>query len=176
MDSRHFGLGFLIPLASKGTRAFGAILLAVTLGLAANATEAVVAPDAGCTAYASTARPYDFKFTYTALLTGGKGSAYQIYSQMPGKHIIVYKARIKGGKLYVSGTMGRTKGGIVRLKNKAFKLTKKTKYYKHVGNGAFYEKITKKKMRKLLSNKTGDSGGDICIIVKKGKVTVLSAA
>lgn len=175
MDGIHPAKERTSVLLCRGMKILGALALAVAFGLAMISAEAVIAPESGHTAHATTAKPHDFKFTYSAFLTGGKGRMYQTYCQMPGKDLIVYKARIKGGKLYVTGTMGCGKS-IVRFKNKAFKLTKKTKYYKHVGNGSFYKKMSKKKMKDLLSHKNRDSGGDIHFIVKKGKVTVFAAA
>lgn len=132
--------------------------------------------DAAHQAQASQVR--NFKFTHSAYLTKGKGAAYKSYSSFPVKVAIVHSAKIKehkkGDYLVVTGTIS-INGKIKSVKNTMFKLTKKTKYYKHVGNGSYYDNLTKAKMKKLLAKKQANVGGDISFIVKKGKVTVLAA-
>ena len=131
----------------------------------------------------ATAQPMNLNPKYSAFLTNGKkGSAYKMYRSYPftGSPVI-YKARISGSKLILSGTYRATNSTsskpakIYKVKNKSLKLTKKTKYYQHVGNNTFYLKSSKAKMKKLLSGKTASSGGDISFSVKKGKVTLLIA-
>ena len=123
----------------------------------------------------------NFKFTYNAYLTNGKGSAYKSYLNMRKIYgsnaiTIIRKARIKGSKLYLTGTITKmSTGKTVKLSNKAYALTSKTKYYRHIGNNSYCEKITKNKMKKLLSSKSKSSGGDIGFILKGGKIKTLVA-
>ena len=114
--------------------------------------------------------PYLWRFNSTK----GKNAAYAEKKQWYGSNArIIYKAHIKGSKLRLTGTMTKLKTGkTVNLKNKAFKLTSKTKYYKHVGNNAYYENSNKAKTAKLLAKK--DYSGDISMIAKNGKVTLLA--
>ena len=86
----------------------------------------------------ATPKPHDFTFTHSAYRTNGKSAAYWEVRNRSAATAIVYKARIVGNKLYVTGTMTHN-GKKITCKNKAFKLTSKTKYYKHVGNGVFYD-------------------------------------
>ena len=115
-----------------------------------------------------------FSFTHSAWLTKGKNADYKQKKKAFGSGArIIHKARIKGGKLYLTGTMSNLKTGkAVKAKGKAYKLTGATKYYRHIGNNAYYEKSSKAKVRKLLNKK--NYAGDISMIVKSGKVKLLS--
>ena len=164
-------------LASKSawlSKAVFAMLIATGLAFGAILAAPIINPGTETQAYA-TAKAHNFKFTHTALLVNGKGTAYKSYTKLPGHSIIVYKARIKGGKLYVRGTMN-VNGKFVRYNGKGFKLTAKTKYYRHLGNGSFYESSSKSKIAKSIANRSSRMGGDIHFIVKKGVVTVLAVA
>ncbi|HAM15235.1 MAG TPA: hypothetical protein DCP91_05135 [Eggerthellaceae bacterium] len=131
------------------------------------------------------AKPMNLRPTYGAYLTNGKGSAYRSYksSSSPFKNQpLIYKARIKNGKLYLSGTYSKNSATAAevqankhKVKNKAFKLSAKAKYYRHVGNNSFYEKQTRAQMKTLLASKSASAGGDISFTVKKGKITLLIA-
>ena len=152
-------------------------MVALVLALGAVAAEPIAfGDDASHQAQASQVR--NFKFTHSAYLTQGKGAAYKSYSSFPVQVPIVHKAKIKGDKkgsyLVITGTI-TVNGKIKSVKNTMFKLTKKTKYYKHIGNGSYYDKSSKAKMKKMLAKKKSNVGGDISFIVKKGKVTVLTA-
>ena len=150
-----------------------ATMVALVLAFGVVAAEPIAfGDDAAHQAQASQVR--SFKFTHSAYLTKGKGAAYQSYKSFPVEVPIVHKARIVKDKLIVTGTI-RVNGKIKSVKNTMFTLTKKTKYYKHIGNGSFYDKSSKSKMKKLLGKKKANVGGDISFIVKKGKVVVLTA-
>lgn len=123
---------------------------------------------------AQASQDHHFKFTHSAYLTKGKGAAYKSYSSYPVQVPIVHKATIKGNKLILTGTIS-INGKIKSVKNTMFTLTKKTKYWKHIGNGSLYDKSSKKAMKKLLANKKENVGGDISFIVKNKKVMALSA-
>lgn len=135
-----------------------------------------------CAQSTTSARPMDLHPKYSAFLTNGKkGSAYKTYTSYPFDGTVIYKARIVGGKLRLSGTYRATGGTLAKpakrykVRDKAFKLTSKTKYYQHTGNGSFFVKSSKSKMKKLLANKPAGNGGDISFTVKNGKVTLLIA-
>lgn len=127
-------------------------------------------------------RPMDLHPKYSAFLTNGKkGSAYKAYTSYPFDVAVIHKARIVGNKLRLSGTYQTTGGTLAKpakrykVKDKAFKLTSKTRYYQHTGNNNFYMKSSKSKMKKLLASKPANFGGDISFTVKNGKVTLLIA-
>ena len=129
----------------------------------------------------TSARPMNLSFKYSAYLTNGKkGGAYKSYMSYPFDGVIIYKARISGNKLVLSGKYQTTGSTIssppktYTVKNKAFKLTSKTKYYQRTGNNNYYLKSSKGKVKKLLASKPSSSGGDIAFTVKSGKVTLLS--
>ena len=150
-----------------------AMMVALALAFGVIAAEPIVFDDDA----AHQAQAYQdkrFKFTHTAYLTNGKGAAYQSYKSYPIQVPIVHKARIIKSKLVVTGTV-KINGKIKSVKNKVFTLTKKTKYWKHVGNGYSYDKSSKAKIKKLLAKKKVDAGGDLNFIVKKGKVVILTA-
>ena len=147
-------------------------MVALVLALGAVAAEPIAfGDDASHQVQASQVR--NFKFTHSAYLTKGKGAAYKSYSSFPMQVPIVHKAKIKKDYLVITGTI-TVNGKIKSVKNTMFKLTKKTKYYKHIGNGSYYDKSSKAKMKKMLAKKKSNVGGDISFIVKKGKVAVLA--
>ena len=135
-----------------------------------------------CAQSTTSARPIDLNPKYSAFLTNGKkGAAYKTYTSYPFDGVVIYKARIVGSKLHLSGTYRTTRATLAKpakrykVKGKAFKLTSKTRYYQHVGNNNFYMKSSKAKMKKLLAGKLSGNGGDISFTAKSGKVTLLCA-
>lgn len=150
-----------------------ATMVALVLALGAVAAEPIAfGDDVAHQAQASQVK--HFKFTHSAYLTKGKGAAYKSYSSFPVQVPIVYKATIKKDKLIVTGTISEN-GKIKSVKNTMYTLTKKTAYFKHVGNGSYYNKSSQTKISKLLAKKKPNVGGDISFVVKKGKVVTLTA-
>ena len=157
----------------RGSAWIIAVAMALALAFGAVAAEPIAfSGDASHQAQASQVK--DFNFTHGAYLTKGKGAAYKSYMSYPVAVPVIHGAKISGSKLIVTGTLS-VNGKIKKVSKKSYKLTKKTKYWKHVGNGSYFDKSSKAKMKKLLANKKPNVGGDINFIVKNGKVTVLSA-
>ena len=157
----------------RGSAWILAAAIAFALALAAVAAEPI-AFSGNASHQAQASQVKDFDFTHSAYLTKGKGAAYKSYKSYPVKVPIIHSAKISGNKLIVTGTLS-VNGKIRKVSSKAYKLTDKTKYWKHVGNGSFFDKSSKAKMKKLLANKKPNVGGDINFIVKSGRVAVLSA-
>lgn len=126
------------------------------------------------------ARSMKLTFKFSAYLTNGKGSAYKSYVSPTspfGKQAVIYKARIKNGKLYLWGSYSKHVGNTTKtykVNGKAFSLTSKTKYYRHTGNGSFFEIWNKAKTTRYLTNKSSRLGGDMAFNIKNGKITSLS--
>ena len=159
-----------------GARAMLAALVAMAMAFAVLAAGPVVnCGSAQSAAWAASVHDFS-KPSYDAFYTQGKGSTYDTYtSSMFNYAPVVYKAKIKGSKLYVWGQMENSKGKKITFKKKAFTLSKKAKYYQHTGNGSFYNTFTKAKMKKLFETKAKNQGGDISFKIKNGKIVRLVA-